>query len=211
MSKRRPTRTLAWDPSPDDNEPPPMSLAGRLETGCLLRRLQLKALGDPPRTRERTNIGHDSYQSYVRDGPTEWCLAYRLTDRHVIIAGLFLIGSGGHLGNPDRIDGALWMLPSKPVDSGWHIGDMGEFLELTEAQVCLVDIRVALADKIWFVRTGRLGLTQAEVARIVGSSQSRVAAMEVPTADVSLDLLVRTLVSLGVGRIELARVIAGRR
>jgi hypothetical protein len=211
MSKRRATRMLVWEPSPDDNEPSPMSLSGRLETGCLLRRLQLKALYAPHRTRERTDIGRNSYQSYVRDGKTEWCLAYRLTDRHVVIAGLFLLGSDGHLGNPDRIGLAFWMLPSKPLEDGWHAGDVDEFLELTEAQVRLVDIRVALADKIWLVRSGDLGLTQAEVARIIGSSQSRVAAMEVPTADVSLDLLVRTLVSLGVGRIELARVIAGRR
>ncbi len=46
------------------------------------------------------------------------------------------------------------------------------------------------------------------MARRLGSSQSRVAKMEASDASVSLDLLVKSLLTLGVSRDKVARVIA---
>ena len=40
-------------------------------------------------------------------------------------------------------------------------------------------------------------MTQAEVAKLIESSQSRVAKMEAGDSSVSLDLLVRSLIALG--------------
>jgi len=45
---------------------------------------------------------------------------------------------------------------------------------------------------------GKRGWTQEETARHIGSSQSRVAKMEAADRSVSLDLLVRSLLKLGV-------------
>jgi transcriptional regulator with XRE-family HTH domain len=53
-------------------------------------------------------------------------------------------------------------------------------------------------------------LTQAELARQLGSSQSRVAKMEAADASVSMELLMRSLLMLGVTRQEVGRII-GRR
>jgi predicted transcriptional regulator len=55
----------------------------------------------------------------------------------------------------------------------------------------------------------RLNLTQADLARTMKSSQSRVAKMEAGDASVSLDLLVRSLLAVGTTNKELAKVIAG--
>jgi chemotaxis receptor (MCP) glutamine deamidase CheD len=47
-----------------------------------------------------------------------------------------------------------------------------------------------------------------ETAQIIMSSQSRVAKMETGDATVALDLLIRSLISMGATREELARTIA---
>jgi transcriptional regulator with XRE-family HTH domain len=50
-------------------------------------------------------------------------------------------------------------------------------------------------------------LTQVEVAKQLGSSQSRVAKMEAGDPSVSLDLLLRSLVALGAAPRDIARAI----
>lgn len=93
---------------------------------------------------------------------------------------------------------------------GWKVGDAKEFLGLSPLEDLVVDLRMALADAL---RTRRLRdeMTQAQVAGVVGSSQSRVAKMEAADSAVSLDLLVRSLLALGATRKDLARIIAGGR
>ena len=93
---------------------------------------------------------------------------------------------------------------------GWKVGDAKEFLALSPLEDLVVDLRMALADAL---RTRRLRdeMTQAQVAGVVGSSQSRVAKMEAADSAVSLDLLVRSLLALGATRKDLARIIAGGR
>jgi transcriptional regulator with XRE-family HTH domain len=53
-------------------------------------------------------------------------------------------------------------------------------------------------------------MTQAELARRIHSSQSRVAKMEAADGSVSLDLLIRSLLALGATRKDLATAIAGK-
>lgn len=56
----------------------------------------------------------------------------------------------------------------------------------------------------------RRGITQTELARRMGSSQSRVAKMEAGDPGVSLDLLVQGLLAVGASRREIAAAIAPR-
>jgi transcriptional regulator with XRE-family HTH domain len=51
-------------------------------------------------------------------------------------------------------------------------------------------------------------LTQEQLAKMLGSSQSRVAKMEAADSSVSMELLVRSLLMLGATRKEVGRVIA---
>jgi ribosome-binding protein aMBF1 (putative translation factor) len=91
--------------------------------------------------------------------------------------------------------------------AGWHSGNAAEFLELSTEEAAFVELKLALADYLREVRA-RNGWTQAQVARRLGSSQSRVAKMEAADASVSLDLLVKALLTLGASRSEVGSVIA---
>jgi hypothetical protein len=90
---------------------------------------------------------------------------------------------------------------------GWRSGDAADFLELSEEEAAFVELKLALAGYLRDLRV-RNSWTQSQVARRLGSSQSRVAKMEAADASVSLDLLVRSLLTLGASRGEVARVIA---
>ena len=86
---------------------------------------------------------------------------------------------------------------------GWKVGDTQEFLGLTESENTLIEIKLSLATGLRRLRSEE-ELTQEEVAIRIGSSQSRVAKMEAADPSVSLDLLVRTLLSLGSDRQRIA-------
>ncbi|MBI4220357.1 MAG: helix-turn-helix transcriptional regulator [Chloroflexi bacterium] len=90
--------------------------------------------------------------------------------------------------------------------SGWRVGGAKEFLGLSDQELNYIEIKLALSEKLRDVRE-RNTLTQAQAARLVGSSQSRLAKMEAGDPSVSVDLLMKTLIALGVSRDELARVI----
>ena len=91
--------------------------------------------------------------------------------------------------------------------AGWRSGDAADFLELTAEEAAFVELKLALAGYLRELRT-RHDLTQGEVARRLGSSQSRVAKMEAADASVSVDLLIRGLLSLGATAEDIGRVIA---
>lgn len=90
--------------------------------------------------------------------------------------------------------------------AGWKVGSVQAFLGLTEAESALIEIKLALA-RCLRERRAAQQWTQAELARQLGSSQSRVAKMESADASVSLDLLIRALLALGITRREVARII----
>lgn len=91
---------------------------------------------------------------------------------------------------------------------GWRVGSTREFLALSDQEAAYVELRLGLADSL---KKRRLkgNLSQADVARLIRSSQSRVAKMEGGDASVSLDLLIRSLLALGASNREVARAIAG--
>jgi DNA-binding XRE family transcriptional regulator len=92
---------------------------------------------------------------------------------------------------------------------GWKVGTTEEFLGLAPDEAAYIDLKLALSHQVRDYRLSKK-LTQVELARLLNSSQSRVAKIETGDASVSLDLLVRSLLALGAGRKELARMIAAR-
>ncbi len=90
--------------------------------------------------------------------------------------------------------------------AGWVVGDTKDFLNLTTAEAELIELKVRLA---LFAKKQRKtkNLSQEALAKIMGSSQSRVAKIESGDPSVSLDLIVRALLTTGATRQELARVI----
>jgi predicted transcriptional regulator len=91
---------------------------------------------------------------------------------------------------------------------GWRFGTVQDFLDLTNEEAAYVDLRLRLADSLRLRRQKR-NLSQMGLAKLLHSSQSRVAKMEGGDSSVSLDLLIRSLLALGASRRDLARTIAG--
>jgi ribosome-binding protein aMBF1 (putative translation factor) len=91
--------------------------------------------------------------------------------------------------------------------AGFKVGSADEFLALTAEESALVSLRLSLAEQ---VRRRRLSLhySQAELARRIGSSQSRIAKLEAAEADVSLDLLFRALFATGAKIRDVSKVFA---
>ena len=93
---------------------------------------------------------------------------------------------------------------------GWKVGSAAEFLDLTPEEMAYIELKLRFAESLRKHRQRRK-LTQIDVAKLISSSQSRVAKMEAGDPSVSLDLLVRSLLALGASKRELARIIAPSR
>jgi ribosome-binding protein aMBF1 (putative translation factor) len=94
----------------------------------------------------------------------------------------------------------------KRLKNNWVEGSVQDFLNLSDAEMELIETRRALARQVRVLRRER-GLTQLALATRLKTSQSRVAKMEAADATVSIDLLVQTLFRLGMKRRELAKAI----
>ena len=95
----------------------------------------------------------------------------------------------------------------KLENAGWKVGTAQEFLGLSDIEMALIEMKRTLITKIKEIRkTNRI--TQASLARILESSQSRVAKLEAGDSGVSLDLICRALFCLGLDQAEMAKVIA---
>jgi DNA-binding XRE family transcriptional regulator len=75
------------------------------------------------------------------------------------------------------------------------VRDVADWLGLSQAESDFIDIRLDLRHLVRFARE-RAGLTQAQAARKLKSSQSRVSKMESGDPSVSLDLLVTSALTL---------------
>ena len=93
---------------------------------------------------------------------------------------------------------------------GWRVGTVTEFLALSPEEEEYIELKLRLADGLR-QRRAEKQLTQGEAAKLLKSSQSRIAKMEAADATVSLDLLIRSLFALGTSREELARLIKSKR
>lgn len=95
----------------------------------------------------------------------------------------------------------------KLEQTGWVVGGTQDFLDLSDAEMALIDVRVSLAQALRH-RRQQLKISQAAFAKRVGSSQSRVAKMEAGDPSVSIDLLIRSLITSGSSAEEIGKVIA---
>lgn len=87
---------------------------------------------------------------------------------------------------------------------GWKVGSTQDFLGLSDEEIAYIELKLALSNSLKEYRQKK-GLTQEDVAKLISSSQSRVAKMEAGDPTVSLDLLVRSLFLLGATKEDIAR------
>ena len=89
---------------------------------------------------------------------------------------------------------------------GWKVGSAADFLEMSDEEAAYIELKLKLAIRLKTARTRR-HLTQKEFARRIDSSQSRVAKMETGDSSVSLDLLIKALLALGVTNEDIGKAI----
>ena len=88
--------------------------------------------------------------------------------------------------------------------AGWVVGDSAQFLQLSAEENRFIELKLALATGVRELRERR-GLTQAALAHRLGSSQSRVAKIEAADRSVSLDLIMRSLLTIGATATDIAK------
>ena len=89
---------------------------------------------------------------------------------------------------------------------GWKDGTVGELLNLTPEESALIEIKLALSRKLRERRQSRM--TQAQLAKKLHSSQSRIAKAETGDSSVSIELLVRAILATGATPKDIGQAIA---
>lgn len=89
---------------------------------------------------------------------------------------------------------------------GWKVGSADDFLSLTPEESAYIDLKLSLSRNLRELRTEQK-VTQAELAKILHSSQSRIAKIENGDPTVSIDLIIKSLLALGASKKRLARAI----
>ena len=79
---------------------------------------------------------------------------------------------------------------------GGRVTSVQELLGLTDDEMAVIEARLALAKAVREQRK-RAGITQAQLAKSIGSSQSRVAKMEGGDPQASIESLIRALSAIG--------------
>jgi len=92
---------------------------------------------------------------------------------------------------------------------GWRVGSAAEFLGLSAEEAALVEMKLRLSQALKARRTA-LRLSQTALAKRLGSSQSRVAKMEAGDRSVSIDLLMKALLTLGASASDVGKALQHR-
>ena len=92
----------------------------------------------------------------------------------------------------------------KLEQNGWRVGSASDFLGLSAEESAYIEMKLALSEALREEREKKK-LSQVQLARLIASSQSRVAKMEAADSSVSMDLLVKSLLALGVARKKVAQ------
>ncbi len=90
---------------------------------------------------------------------------------------------------------------------GWKVGSASDFLELSPEEEAYIELKLSLCKTLKRLRTKKR-LSQNDLAKMIRSSQSRVAKMEACDSSVSLDLVIRSLFSVGVSKKDLAKAVS---
>ena len=93
------------------------------------------------------------------------------------------------------------------IKHGWRVGDADEFLNLSKEESAYIELKMNLGENLK-VRRKMQKLTQTALAKIIHSNQARVARMEKGDPSVSIDLLIKSLYSLGTTNTDLANIIS---
>src|ERR1044071_9764311 len=89
-------------------------------------------------------------------------------------------------------------------EAGFRFGTVRVLFDLSAVEEQIVEMKLALAEAIRALRGSR-ELSQADLARLVGSGQARISKLERAREETSLDTLVRCMFALGASRQDVAK------
>lgn len=95
----------------------------------------------------------------------------------------------------------------KLESKGWKVGSADDFLGLSKAESDFIELKLALSKALSEQRKLHK-MTQTELARRLKTSQSRVAKMEKGDPTVTVDLLIRSLLTLDVPKKQIVELIS---
>ena len=98
------------------------------------------------------------------------------------------------------------MKKKKLESKGYKIGSAEDFLGLSKEEAEYIELKISLSQALAKQRKQKK-LTQIQLAKILNSSQSRVAKMEKGDPTVSLDLLIKSLLAVGATKKNIAEAI----
>ena len=91
--------------------------------------------------------------------------------------------------------------------AGWSIGSAGDFLGLTPEEERYIETKLLLSERLKKEREKRQ-ISQTALAKLLHSSQSRVAKMEANDPGVTVDLLIKALFATGLTTKDVGKLLA---
>lgn len=92
---------------------------------------------------------------------------------------------------------------------GWKVGSATDFLGLSPEEEAFIEMKISLSRSLKELRQSKR-LSQVAFAKLIKSSQSRVAKMEAGSASVSIDLIIKSMLALGASQKDLAKAISSK-
>jgi len=92
---------------------------------------------------------------------------------------------------------------------GWKVGSATDFLGLSPEEEALIELKISLSRSLKELRQSKR-MSQVTLAKLIKSSQSRVAKMENASASVSIDLIIKSMLALGASQKDLAKAISSK-
>jgi|SRR5580658_918558 DNA-binding XRE family transcriptional regulator len=94
--------------------------------------------------------------------------------------------------------------------AGFKVGTVQEFLNLSDEEMALIDLKVHLVKLLRSARANA-GISQEGLAKLIGSSQSRIAKMEGGDYNISLDLICKALFALKISPREIGKAFSPKK
>lgn len=202
---------------------PPFSENARIEAGYLLRQLQKGIPLSLPHSRTMQLIGAQCHELRINDKNSTRRIIYRIYTDAILILEIFqkktnktpksIIdickkGSDPTTQLLKKVRNRMNKKKKTLLESkGYKVGSTEDFLGLSREASEYIELKIALSQALSKRRKTR-HLTQAQLARMLNSSQSRIAKMEKGDPTVSVDLLIKSLLAMGFNKKSIAKAIS---
>lgn len=165
------------------------------------------------------SIGANCHELRINDKSKTWRIAYFIDKDAIVILEVFakktqktpteVIDRRAKITVIQKMRPIMEHQKRKQLEEkGFRVGSAADFLALSPEEETYIEIRLEISELIKSQRRKR-SWTQEQLARAIGSSQSRVAKMETGEQSTSLDLMIKTLLRLGISKNQIGNLLTG--